>query len=374
MQQKRTRFFNSHSCVMSGLNNKLKSLIMINLQALAALTTSKLIGNPLHAISNVADLEQATSQDASFFSNPCYQRSFDQSQAGVIFIAPQTPIKENKNYLICEKPSQAFQQLIDHFHPPRLSPSAFQGIHPTAVIHKTADLAASVTVGPHVVIDEHVVIQMNTFVGAGTYIGPYTTIGQNCVIHPRVVLREFCQLGDRVIIQPGAVIGSCGFGYQTNEQGQHIKLNQVGNVILENDVEIGANTTIDRARFKSTRIGQGSKIDNLVQIAHGVTLGTHNIIASQAGMAGSSSTGSYVVLAGQVGVVGHVYLEDKVSVSAQSGVSKSLKTGDYRGTPAKPIQEFNRHYIYLNQVEKQVNTLENRLKIIEDLLNKVNSL
>ena len=343
---------------------------MITLQALADLTHSTLVGDPNHLISAISDLDHASSQDASFFSNPRYQRSFEKSKAGVIFVSPNVVLEENKNYLICENPSQAFQQLIDYFHPPRESISGFQGIHPTAIIHETAHLGPHVTVGPYAVIDEHVIVHAKTFIGAGSYIGSYTTIGQNCLIHPRVVIREFCQINDHVIIQPGAVIGSCGFGYETNNKGQHIKLNQVGNVIIENDVEIGANTTIDRARFKSTVIGAGSKIDNLVQIGHGVVLGPYNIIAAQTGIGGSTSTGSHVVLAGQVGVVGHIHLDNRVAISAQSGVTKSLPTGKYRGTPAINIQEFNRHHIFLRQIEKHINQVKILEKRLAELENK----
>lgn len=331
---------------------------MITLKELAYLTHSTLIGDPSHSISNVSDLENATSQDASFFSNPLYHQAFNQSKAGVIFVDSQPLLEKERNYLICKNPSQAFQQVIDHFYPPRLSPSGFQGIHPTAVIHETACLFHPVTIGPHAVVDEYVIIHAHTFIGAGSYIGPYTTIGQSCIIHPHVVIREFCKLAQKVIIQPGAVIGSCGFGYQTNEQGKNVKLNQVGNVVIEDEVEIGANTTIDRARFKSTHIGKESKIDNLVQIAHGVKVGTHNFIAAQVGIAGSASTGSYVMLAGQVGVVGHVHLQDKVVVSAQSGVTKSLKKGIYRGTPAIPIQEFSRHYVFAHKIEKYIHLIK----------------
>lgn len=341
-----------------------------DLATLAKFTNCQLIGNPQHVISDVADLETATLHDASFFSNPRYQQALKNSNAGVIFIDSQTALLEGKNYLISDQPSRAFQQLVDALHPPRQFPSGFKGLHSSAVIHETAQLEEGVSVGPHAVIDEGVKIGAGTFIGAGVYVGPDTVIGSYCLIHPRVVIREGCQIGHRVIIQPGAVIGSCGFGYLTDKQGKHVKLNQVGNVIIEDDVEIGANATIDRARFKSTRVGQGSKIDNLVQLGHGVVLGAYNIVVAQTGIAGSTSTGRYVVLAGQVAVAGHLHLSDGVTVAGKSGVSKSLPTGKYGGIPAAPIEEYNRNQVFLRNIEKYVEQQKALAKRIEILENK----
>lgn len=337
------------------------------LEILATLTNSRLVGNPHHVIDDVADLENATSRDASFFSNPRYNQAMKQSNAGVIFVNSETDLIDGKNYLISDQPSQAFQQLVDAIHPPRLLPSGFVGIHPTAVIHPTAHLGEEVSVGPHAVIDEGVEIGAKTFIGSGAYIGPDTIIGQSCLIHPRVVIRENCRIGNRVIIQPGAVIGSCGFGYITDKEGKHIKLNQVGNVTIEDDVEIGANTTIDRARFKSTHISRGSKIDNLVQLGHGVSLGAHNIIVAQTGIAGSTSTGRHVVLAGQVAIAGHLHLDDEVTVAGKSGVSKSLPTGKYGGIPAVALHEYNRNQVFLRNIEQYIEQLKSLAKRINAL-------
>lgn len=343
-----------------------------SLQELATLTNSKLIGNPSHLICEVADLEGALSTDASFLANMRYLQAMKNSQAGVIFVDEQVPLIDGKNYLVSEQPSRAFQQLIDILHPQQAHPSGFSGIHPSAIIHPTARLEEGVTISPQAVIDEGVKIGAHTFIGAGAYVGPHTTIGQHCLIHARVVIRENCAIGNRVILQPGAVIGSCGFGYTPDKQGRHIKLNQVGNVLIEDDVEIGANATIDRARFKSTRIGQGSKIDNLVQIGHGVFIGPHNIIVAQTGIAGSTTTGKYVVLAGQVAVAGHLHLEDGVTVAGKSGVSKSLAAGKkYGGIPAVPLEQYNRHQIFLRRIEAyadQIKEMEDRLQKIETSL------
>ncbi len=346
--------------------NKKKSL---TLSQAAQLTGCRLVGKEDHLITGVADLESANSEDASFLSNPRYERAMKNCQAGVIFVAEAFPLVDGKNYLVSPNPSQSFQQIVDYLHPQRQTPSGFKGIHPTAVIHETACIETGVSIGPQSVIDEGVKIGKDSFIGAGSYIGPDVVIGSHCVIHPRVTIREECTIGNRVIIQPGAVIGSCGFGYVTDKQGRHIKLNQVGRVIVEDDVEIGANTTIDRARFKETRIGQGTKIDNLVQIAHAVDLGENNLIAAQTGIAGSTRTGKWVVLAGQVAVAGHLSISDCVTVAGKSGVTKSLfKKGTYGGIPAVPIEEYNRNRVFLRKIEKYIallTDLQTRFKSLE---------
>ncbi len=350
------------NCTKSSLIRRHSSISMskknISLLELASLTKSRLVGHPDHLINNVSDLKTATEHDVSFLSNLRYQHALKETRAGVIFVDATIQLIEGKNYLISESPSNAFQQVVEFLFPPRQSPSGFKGIHPTAVIHETAILAKGVTIGPHAVIDEGVRIEEGTFIGAGVYIGPNSAVGQSCLIYPNVTIREDSQIGNRVIIQPGAVIGSCGFGYLTDHEGKHQKLNQVGNVIIEDDVEIGANTTIDRARFKYTKIKKGSKIDNLVQLGHGVEIGEHNIIVAQTGIAGSTSTGRYVVLAGQVAVAGHLHLEDGVTVAGKSGITKSLPSGKYGGIPAIPIDQYNRNQVFLRKIEHFVEQLK----------------
>jgi UDP-3-O-[3-hydroxymyristoyl] glucosamine N-acyltransferase len=327
------------------------------LKELANLTHCQLIGNSDYEINDVSDLENATAEHASFLSNPRYLQAMKNSKAGVIFVDRNAQILDGINYLISDNPSKSFQKLIDHLYPQRAHPSGFKGIHPTAVIHPTAKIGIEVTIGPHAVIDEEVEIGNRTFIGAGAYIGPKVHLGEDCLIHPHVTIRENCLIGNRVIIQPGAVIGSCGFGYIT-EKGCHNKLNQVGSVEIEDDVEIGANTTIDRARFQSTKVGKGTKIDNLVQIGHAVHIGQHNIIVAQTGIAGSASTGKYVVLAGQVAIAGHLHLDDGVTIAGKSGVTKSLTAGKYGGIPAIKLEEYNRNQVFLRNIEKYVRRIE----------------
>lgn len=331
------------------------------LAELAKITESKLVGDPSFTIFGAADLSTATKDEASFLANSRYEEAAKESMAGVIFITYDTTKIEGKNYLLSSNPSKAFQILLDLLYKERLFYTGFKGVHLTSVIHPSVILPKDVSIGPHAVIDEGVTIGNSVFIGSGSYIGPYTSIGESCFIHPHVTIREGCQIGNRVILQPGCVIGSCGFGYLTTREGIHEKLNQIGNVIIEDDVEIGANTTIDRARLQSTRIGKGSKLDNLIQIGHGVKLGKNNIIVAQTGIAGSTSLADEVVIGGQVAIAGHLHLEKGVKIAGKSGVSKSLKKGEYGGFPATPLREYQRREVLLRRIEeftKRITRLE----------------
>ena len=330
---------------------------------IAKLTQSNVLGNPEHIISDIADLQSATEEDASFLSNPRYKKAMECSKAGVVFIKSKDLAIEGRNFLLHTDPSRAFQNLLEAFIKEQGSPSAFAGIHPTAVIHESAHIAPDVSVGPYAVIDENVRVNSGSFIGAHTFLGPRVSIGTDCHLHPHVTIRERCVIGNRVILQPGCVIGSCGFGYTNNEQGHYVKLEQTGNVVIEDDVEIGANSCVDRARFKSTRISRGSKIDNLVQIAHGVSLGPDNCFVAQCGIAGSASTGKRVLIAGQSGITGHVSIGDDVAIAGQSGVTKSLpKPGKYSGKPAIALNEYNQRQVLLRNIDQ----LNKRLKQLEE--------
>lgn len=341
------------------------------LAELAKLTKSELSGDGDYVITGVADLESAGSADASFLSNPRYLDAMRKSKAGVVFIAPNQKVEKTHHFLINENPSRAFQEALEAFHGDHLKITGFTGIHPSAVVHPSAKIGKNATIAPNAVIDENVSIGENTLIGAGTYIGPGTTIGSNCVIHSNVSIRERSVIGSRVILQPGSVIGSCGFGLTTDASGAHSKLNQIGNVILEDDVEIGANTTIDRARFKSTIIKRGVKIDNLVQIGHNVIVGDHSIIVAQSGIAGSTELGKGVIMASQAGVGGHVKVADGSILTARTGVTKNLTTPGqpYGGTPAIPLNEHNRKVVFLRNIETYVKEIKELKKRVDELEN-----
>jgi UDP-3-O-[3-hydroxymyristoyl] glucosamine N-acyltransferase len=341
---------------------------MFTLKELAELTRGRLVGNPAHLIRNIADLESASSDEASFLANPRYENVMRTSSAGVILVDSKVNTSDGRNYLIVEEPSRAFQTLIDTFFPHAKEGSGFMGVHPTAIVHPLAKVDPTVQIGPHAVIDQYAEVGKGSQIGAGSYIGSRVKIGIDCLLHPHVTIRERCILGNRVVIQPGAVIGSCGYGYATDQKGQHTKLNQVGIVVLEDDVEIGANTTIDRARFKETRIKRGTKIDNLVQIAHGVEVGEHNLIVAQAGIAGSTITGKHVILAGQTAIAGHIKLADGVIIAGKSGVSKSItKAGKYNGIPVMPVDQYNRNTVHLRNIGEYVEKIRQLSERVKEL-------
>ncbi|MES2122161.1 MAG: UDP-3-O-(3-hydroxymyristoyl)glucosamine N-acyltransferase [Chlamydiota bacterium] len=342
------------------------------LAQLAELTSSTLVGDPSHCITGVDALDSAGSEDASFLANQKYRPLLHKSKAGLICINRETQPVEGQNFLISDDPSLTFQQIIKEILSFEFNQTGFPGIHPTAVIHPSAKLGDQVTVGPYSVIEHGAEVGSGTVIAAHVYIGAGVKVGTDCQFYPHVTVREKCSIGNRVIFQPGAVIGSCGFGYTTDASGQHIKLDQLGSVIIEDDVEIGANTTIDRARFKTTTIAKGTKIDNLVQIGHNVSLGQHNIVVSQTGIAGSVKTGRNVVFGGQAGVVGHLEIADFVMVATRGGVSKSItESGKYAGGPVMGLGEYNRQQVHLRKISeyvKKIELLEDRLQQLEEKL------
>ncbi len=336
-----------------------------SLAELAEQTGSRFIGNPDHQVTGVNTLEEALSSDVSFLANPRYREAMKKSVAGIICV--QEPVEDGKNYLVSDNPSLTFQRIAELLLAPTSRESGFTGIHPTAVIHPTAHIGRNVSIGPYAVIDRNVDIGESTSIGPHVSIGFEVQIGKGCFIHPSCCIRERCIIHDRVILQPGAVIGSCGFGYLPNAQGHFSKLEQLGNVILEDDVEIGANTTIDRSRFKSTIIRKGTKIDNLVQIAHNVEIGEHNAIAAQTGIAGSAKTGKHVMLGGQVGILGHVELDNHVRIATRGGASKYLKAGEYRGSPAIPIADYHRQEVHVRKLKDYIARLKELEKKLAEL-------
>ncbi len=324
---------------------------------LAKLTLSELKGNADHIINGVDELESATPSDISFFSNTKYREFLSKTNAGAICVDRKEAIISGKNYLISDNPSDTFQKLLSLFIPTS-DASGFLGIHSSAVIHSSVQIGKDVQIGPLVVIDRNCVIGDGSRILSGVCIGCEVTLGQNCVIYPNVTIREGSKLGNQVIIQSGAVIGGCGFGYITSSIGKHEKIKHLGNVVLEDDVEIGSNTTIDRGRFKETRIRKGSKIDNLVMIAHNVIIGEDNLIVAQTGVAGSSKTGKRVILAAQSGMVGHIEIANDVILMARGAFSKSIKEkGVYGGAPAVPIKSYHEQTVHAKRLASYVSRI-----------------
>jgi UDP-3-O-[3-hydroxymyristoyl] glucosamine N-acyltransferase len=316
-------------------------------------------GTPDLEISGVASLMEARPGDLTFFGNPRYLVQLRVSAASAAIVPLDCQEQVAPVLLRVENPSLAFATVVASFAPAEIVPAA--GIHPSAIVSPDARLGEGISIGALVVIEAGAVIGDGSILHSGCVIGHEVRLGSHCLLHANVTIRERCVLGDRVILQPGAVIGSCGFGYELQE-GRHQKIPQTGIVEIGDDVEIGANTTIDRARFGRTVIGAGTKIDNLVQIAHNVQVGSNTIICSQVGIAGSTRVGSFVTLAGQVGLAGHLHIGDGAVIGAQSGLSKNVPSGSMViGAPAKPIKEWKQNNFFISQLGK----LFDRVKDLE---------
>jgi UDP-3-O-[3-hydroxymyristoyl] glucosamine N-acyltransferase len=324
----------------------------------AALTGGQLVGPAAVPVTGVGSLDEAGPASVSFLAQPRYRDRVLPSKAGVVLVPvgfePTPPA--GRAWVICQDPSVAFSAVVAAFAPP---PVVFPpGIHPMAVVASSAVVSASVHVGPGAVIEPEVVIGERTIIGAGCYIGHATRIGADCLLHPRVTLRERCLLGQRVIVHSGAVIGADGFGYTSGASG-HTKIPQVGIVQLDDDVEIGALTAVDRARFGRTWIQRGSKIDNLVQVAHNVVIGQHCLVAGQAGISGSAHLGHGVILAGQAGVAGHITMGDGAVLMGQSGASSDVAPkAIIMGSPGSDRREFARQQMNVKRVERMHRTLK----------------
>ena len=315
-------------------------------------------------ISGVASIHEASRSDVTFLGNAKYLPSLRVCQAGAVLVPLDFSEVVPPVVIRVENPSLAFARLVELFAP---KPVVFAaGIHPTASIGEGVELGADVSIQANVVIQSGARIGARTVLGAGSYVGHGVQIGEDAFLHPRVTVEERCVIGDRVVLHSGVVIGSDGFGFEL-VRGRHVKIPQVGIVQIDDDVEIGANTTVDRARFGRTWIQEGTKIDNLVQIAHNVVVGKHCLIVAQVGISGSTRLGDYVTLAGQVGVVGHVEVGDRVVVSAKSGVSKNLASNAlYMGNPAVPASEYREEVALVRRLSK----LNARVKALEERLSK----
>lgn len=332
-----------------------------SLAEIAGLLGGTLEGDGSVKIHGVADLQGAGPGDLSFFSHPRYEAAARQTKAGALLVGPGAPRDLGPARIRVPNPSAAFTQVAMLFAPGPTPPMT--GIHPTAVVAPGTKFGPRVGIGPHVVIEEGVVIGDETQIGAGSYLGRHVRIGSGCVFHPRVFVGERCLIGNRVVLHAGAVVGADGFGYEMKE-GRHQKVPQLGYVQIDDDAEIGANTTIDRGRFARTHIGEGAKIDNLVMIAHNCVVGPHSVIVAQSGLSGSTTTGHHVTIAGHVGTVGHIHIGSGAILTAKSGVTKDVPEGQtWRGAPARPIKEqmeMEAHIQQLPQLAKRLKALEGK--------------
>jgi UDP-3-O-[3-hydroxymyristoyl] glucosamine N-acyltransferase len=319
-------------------------------------------------ITGVNGIKSAKKGDITFLADAKYLSALEETQASAVLVLPGT-VSSVKPLIHVGNPSLAFAKVVNLFYPERVRHP--KGIHKKAVIAKGAKLGIGVAIGACAVIEEGAVVGDRTIIYPNGTVGRDTKIGRDCLIYANVSIREKVLIGDRVFIQSGTVIGSEGFGY-TQVDGKYVLIPQVGTVVIEDDVEIGANVTIDRARFDKTIIGRGSKIDNLVHIAHNVVVGENSIIVAQAGISGSTHIGKNVTIAGQAGLVGHIEVGDGAIIAAQAGVTKSVPSKTMvSGYPARPHGEAMKIYAAMSRLPEMVKTISELKKKIEELEKRV---
>jgi UDP-3-O-[3-hydroxymyristoyl] glucosamine N-acyltransferase len=342
-----------------------------SLAELADHVGGKVVGDGSVIVHKVAALDQAGPGEISFLTNPRYQRFLPQCRASAVIVghgvAQASPAQGQLNFIESAEPYVAFAKILQVLNPAQqfsAEVSSLASVDGSAVVGEFVTIFPNVFIGPGSRIGDRTVLMPGVFLGADVQ------VGADCVLHPNVVIREECRLGDRVVLHAGVVIGSDGFGYAGSGAGR-VKIPQVGIVVVEDDVEIGANTTVDRATLGQTVIGKGTKIDNLVQIAHNVVIGENSVIAAQAGIAGSSRLGKNVTLAGQVGVVNHIQIGDGATIGPQSGVGQSVAANALlsSGLSAAPHQVWLKVMVLLPQLPKlwsQVRALEKQVARLVD--------
>ncbi|MCK9211694.1 MAG: UDP-3-O-(3-hydroxymyristoyl)glucosamine N-acyltransferase [Ignavibacteriaceae bacterium] len=344
----------------------------LSIADIASLTNAKIVGDdPPKAgfISGIAKIEEAKEGELTFLYLSQYEKYFPTTKASAILVKPEfKKTRADIIYLEVPDPNKAFFKIISAYFAPKFP---LEGIDATAFVHPSASVGENTALGKNVVISAGCKIGKNVKIFHNTVLLENVEVGDDSLLFQNVSIREECKIGKRVIIHSGTVIGSDGFSY-TMENGAYVKIPQIGNVILEDDVELGSNVSVDRAVMGSTIIKQGTKIDNLVQIAHNVVVGEHTAISGQCGISGSTKVGKYCVFGGQVGVAGHIEITDNVLVAAKSGISKSVtKSGTYFGAPLKEIKDAFRQEAHIRNLEhyaKRIKELEKKVAEISEQL------
>ena len=340
----------------------------MKLSELADIVEGDIEGNQNIEITGVGKIESAGNSEITFISNPLYEKFFETTNAGCVIVSREFEHHKKRSdisLLRVDDPYVSFIKLLEMFE--RRDDDELTGISDTSVIGENTELGEDIYIGELVNIGKNCSIGNSTKIMSNCSIDTGVIIGESCLIYPNVTVYKDCRIGNNVIVHSGTVIGSDGFGFAKNSDGTYKKIPQTGNVIIEDNVEIGSNSSIDRATIGSTVIGKGVKIDNLVQIAHNVEIGENTVIASQAGIAGSTKIGKRCVIAGQAGIVGHLTICDDVIIGASVGVSKSItEPGLYTGYRARPHKEDLRNEIRIRNLE----TIEKKLKEFEAQIQK----
>lgn len=334
----------------------------LRLGDLAVHIRGELFGDPDFVVQGVRDPQEAGERDLVFLFDARLLQEVSLSQAKAVVGGRGTrAILEGKFVIEVENPRLALARVLSLFYAPFRPP---RGVHPLAFVHPEAELGRDVAIGPFAVIEEGASIGDRTCIFPQVYVGKGVRIGSDCVLYPQVVVREYCTLGNRVILHSGVVVGADGFGYEWTGEGYE-KIPQVGTVVVEDDVEIGANTTIDRATLGCTRIGRGTKIDNLVMVAHNVHIGQHVIIVAQSGIAGSSDIGNGVIIGGQAGVTDHCRVGEGARIAARAGVTAEVRPGEM--VSGFPAQEHRRE-LKERALVRRLPEMWRRLKNLEERL------
>jgi UDP-3-O-[3-hydroxymyristoyl] glucosamine N-acyltransferase len=337
----------------------------MKLADIARLVGAEVVGDGEREVTGVRPLDEAGPEHISSLHNPRYLRQAQASRAGAILVADPSQL-EGRDLLVCDEPYLAMARALELMHPLE---APEKGVHPSAVVAPDARLGEGVSIGPCAVIGPGCTIGDRSVIGPSCVLGPGVELGEDCLLHPRVVIEQDCRVGSRCILQAGVVIGSDGYGFAT-VGGVHHKIPQVGIVVIEDDVELGANVCVDRATMGETRIGRGTKVDNLVQIAHNVKVGEGCLLVAQVGISGSTIVGHHVTFAGQSGASGHLKIGDNVVVGAKSAAYRDVPENSFvTGVPARPHAEWlkaNANLYRLEALRTRVQELEERIARLEN--------
>ena len=338
---------------------------------IAKILKGQVVGDSNFKISMLSKIEEGSKGSLSFLANERYEEFLYTTKSSAVIVNSNLEIDKTKvstNLIIVEDAYQSFAYMLDEFSKSR---NKIEGIHKTSSIEKSASIGKRCFIGANVHISDNVTIGDNVKIYPNSYIGENSTIGNDTILYSGVKIYDHCSIGEKCFIQSGAIIGGDGFGFAPNSENEYTKVAQIGNVIIEDNVEIGANTTIDRATMGSTIIHQGVKLDNLIQIAHNVEIGKNTVIAAQSGVAGSTKIGENCMIGGQVGIVGHLKIGNNVKIAAQSGIQSNIKNNEIvQGSPAFSISDYKRAYVYFRQLPK-LNSLVNRIeKELNNILSK----
>lgn len=337
---------------------------------IAAMINGRVEGNPETAVKSFGKIEEAGAEQLSFLANLKYEEYLYQTKAGIIIINEGFELKHpvGATLIRVNDAYSAFASLLKKYQ--GLSQKREPGIQEPVFMSATATLGEGIFIGAFAYLGDQVTIGDNTTIHPGVYLGDRVKVGSKTILHPGVKVLQDCVIGDNVIIHAGTVIGSDGFGFAPQPDGSYTKVPQLGNVVVEDDVEIGANTTIDRATIGSTIIRKGAKLDNLIQIAHNVEIGAGAVVAAQAGVSGSTKVGKRVMIGGQAGLIGHIHIGDGARINAQSGVTKDMEPGQaVTGSPAYEYKAALRSQAIsrkLPNIEKRLFELELALKQLKD--------